>query len=111
MMNPWAPSALWAGLALIAALLGVWFKLSTKSLTTASTALPAVCAHRSDGFAGAHYALMMSTVPMFGSILAPFGLNHQIIRQTQYTFLFGTLFAVIPTVVANTFLLPRHQRR
>jgi hypothetical protein len=46
----------------------------------------------------------------FGTISALFGLNHKIITQAQYSFVVGTVIAsaVIPTVVANMFFLPRH---
>jgi hypothetical protein len=53
---------------------------------------------------------MMSTGLTFGTISALFGLSHQIITQSQYSFLVGAVIAsaVIPTIVANTFFLPRH---
>jgi glutathione-regulated potassium-efflux system ancillary protein KefC len=53
---------------------------------------------------------MMSTGLTFGTISALFGLNHKIISQAQYSFVVGTVIAsaVIPTVVANMFYLPRH---
>jgi hypothetical protein len=39
-----------------------------------------------------------------------FGLNHQIITQAQYSFLVSAVIAsaVLPTLIANTFFLPRH---
>jgi Kef-type K+ transport system membrane component KefB len=53
---------------------------------------------------------MMSTGLTFGTISAIFGLNHKIISQAQYSYLVGTVIAsaVVPTIVANTFFLPRH---
>jgi hypothetical protein len=53
---------------------------------------------------------MMSTGLTFGTISALFGLNHQIITQTQYSYIVGTVIAsaVIPTMIANSFFLPRH---
>jgi len=53
---------------------------------------------------------MMSTGLTFGTISALFGLNHKIISQAQYSYLVGTVIAsaVVPTIVANTFFLPRH---
>jgi hypothetical protein len=52
----------------------------------------------------------MSTGLTFGTISALFGLNHKIISQVQYSFVVGTVIAsaVVPTIVANTFFLPRH---
>ncbi len=71
---------------------------------------PAVRAHQHVGHAGTYYTLMMSTGLTFGTISALFGLNHQIITQTQYSFLVSAVIAsaVLPTLVANTFFLPRH---
>jgi hypothetical protein len=71
---------------------------------------PAVRAHKYDGKAGAYYTLMMSTGLTFGTISALFGLNHQIITQAQYSYIVGTVIAsaVIPTMIANSFFLPRH---
>jgi glutathione-regulated potassium-efflux system ancillary protein KefC len=81
-----------------------------KSLTDAVTVYPEVRGHRYDGSAGAYYTLMMSTGLTFGTISSLFGLNHYIITQAQYSFLVGTVIAsaVIPTIIANAFFLPRH---
>jgi hypothetical protein len=71
---------------------------------------PAVWAHRYEGDSGAYYTLMMSTGLTFGTISALFGLNHNIIDQKQYSWIVGTVIAsaVIPTMIANRFFLPRH---
>jgi glutathione-regulated potassium-efflux system ancillary protein KefC len=71
---------------------------------------PAVQFHRYKGAAGVYYTLMMSTGLTFGTISALFGLNHKVISQAQYSFLVGTVIAsaVIPTLIANSFFLPRH---
>lgn len=54
--------------------------------------------------------LLMSTGLTFGTISALFGLSHRIIDQGQYSALVATVIAsaVIPTVIANAFFLPRH---
>jgi glutathione-regulated potassium-efflux system ancillary protein KefC len=54
--------------------------------------------------------LLMSTGLTFGSISALFGLSHHIIDQGQYSLLIVTviLSAVVPTLIANAFYLPRH---
>jgi glutathione-regulated potassium-efflux system ancillary protein KefC len=59
---------------------------------------------------GLYYTLMMSTGLTFGTISALFGLNHNVISQAQYSHLVATVIgsAVIPTVIANAFFLPRH---
>jgi Kef-type K+ transport system membrane component KefB len=81
-----------------------------KSLTKAIAVYPAVRAHRYEGNSGAYYTLMMSTGLTFGTISALFGLNHNIIDQKQYSYIVGTVIAsaVIPTMIANRFFLPRH---
>lgn len=68
------------------------------------------------GFFGNHKiekmytTLLMSTGLTFGSISALFGLSHGIIDQIQYSYLVATVIgsAVIPTLIANAFYLPRH---
>jgi len=59
---------------------------------------------------GVYTTLLMSTGLTFGTISALFGLSHQIITQTQYSHLVATVIgsAVIPTLIANAFFLPRY---
>ena len=59
---------------------------------------------------GLYYTLMMSTGLTFGTISSLFGLNHGIIDQAQYSFLVATVIgsAVVPTLIANAFFMPRH---
>jgi glutathione-regulated potassium-efflux system ancillary protein KefC len=54
--------------------------------------------------------LLMSTGLTFGTISALFGLSRGIINQGQYSALVAAVIAsaVIPTVIANAFYLPRH---
>ena len=72
--------------------------------------LPTVRAFGYRGHDGIYYSLMMSTGLTFGTISALFGLNHGIIDQSQYSHLVATVIgsAVIPTVIANAFFMPRH---
>ncbi|HXL69161.1 MAG TPA: cation:proton antiporter [Xanthobacteraceae bacterium] len=66
--------------------------------------------------AGAHHkeamytTLMMSTGLTFGTISALFGLTNGIVDQAQYSALVAAVIAsaVIPTLIANAFFLPRH---
>lgn len=53
---------------------------------------------------------IMSTGLTFGSISALFGLSHGIIDTSQYSYLVATVVgsAVVPTLIANAFFLPRH---
>ena len=57
-----------------------------------------------------YYSLMMSTGLTFGTISSLFGLNHQIINQSQYSYLVATVIgsAIIPTAIANAFFMPKH---
>ena len=52
----------------------------------------------------------MSTGLTFGTISALFGLSHRVIDQAQYSALVAAVIgsAVIPTLIANAFFLPRH---
>jgi glutathione-regulated potassium-efflux system ancillary protein KefC len=54
--------------------------------------------------------LMMSTGLTFGTISSLFGLSHGIISQAQYSALVAAVIgsAVVPTLIANAFYLPRH---
>jgi glutathione-regulated potassium-efflux system ancillary protein KefC len=54
--------------------------------------------------------LLMSTGLTFGTISSLFGLSHGIIDKNQYSALVAAVIgsAVIPTVIANAFYLPRH---
>jgi glutathione-regulated potassium-efflux system ancillary protein KefC len=75
--------------------------------------LPTVNAFKYKRTEGLYYTLMMSTGLTFGTISALFGLNHGIIDQAQYSFLVATVIgsAVIPTMVANAFFMPKHLLR
>ena len=57
--------------------------------------------------------LLMSTGLTFGSISALFGLTHRIITQQQYSYLIAAVIgsAIVPTLIANAFFLPRHHLR
>jgi Kef-type K+ transport system membrane component KefB len=96
--------------ALVAAPATLLILFAAKSTFKAITVYPAVRVHKYDGKSGAYYTLMMSTGLTFGTISALFGLNHQIITQAQYSYIVGTVIAsaVIPTMIANGFFLPRH---
>ena len=57
-----------------------------------------------------YYTLMMSTGLTFGTISALFGFTHGIVSQEQYSFLVAAVIAsaVIPTIIAGMFFLPKH---
>jgi hypothetical protein len=54
--------------------------------------------------------LLMSTGLTFGTISSLYGLSHGIITQGQYSALVAAVIgsAVIPTLIANAYYLPRH---
>jgi len=57
-----------------------------------------------------YYTLLMSTGLTFGTISALYGLTHDVITKEQYSFIVGAVIAsaVIPTLIANKYFLPRH---
>jgi Kef-type K+ transport system membrane component KefB len=62
---------------------------------------------------GMYTTLLMSTGLTFGTISSLFGLSHHIIDQAQYSGLVAAVIAsaVVPTVIANAFFMPRHLLR
>ena len=52
----------------------------------------------------------MSTGLTFGSISALFGLTHHVIDQAQYSYVIAAVIgsAVVPTLIANAFFVPRY---
>jgi Kef-type K+ transport system membrane component KefB len=57
-----------------------------------------------------YYTLLMSTGLTFGTISALYGLTNKIISQEQYSLIVGAVIAsaVIPTLIANKYFLPKH---
>jgi Kef-type K+ transport system membrane component KefB len=81
-----------------------------KMVTKLSGVFPSVkfFGHRQG--ADVYYTLLMSTGLTFGTISALFGLNRGVITGAQYSHLVAAVIgsAVIPTLVANAFFMPRH---
>jgi Kef-type K+ transport system membrane component KefB len=96
--------------ALIAAPLVFVALFFAKMLSKITGLLPTVRAFNYQREEGLYYTLMMSTGLTFGTISSLFGLNHGIIDQGQYSFLVATVIgsAVVPTMIANAFFMPRH---
>lgn len=71
---------------------------------------PTVKAFKYQREEGLYYTLMMSTGLTFGTISSLFGLSHGIITQAQYSYLVATVIgsAVVPTMFANAWFMPRH---
>jgi Kef-type K+ transport system membrane component KefB len=57
-----------------------------------------------------YYTLMMSTGLTFGTISSLYGLSHNLVTREQYSFLVAVVIAsaVVPTLIAGIFFLPRH---
>jgi Kef-type K+ transport system membrane component KefB len=95
---------------LVAAPVAFVILLLAKMLTKSIAVLPTARALGYPRRERLYTTMMMSTGLTFGTISALFGLSHAIIDQTQYTFLVAAVIgsAVIPTMIGNSFFLPRH---
>jgi Kef-type K+ transport system membrane component KefB len=71
---------------------------------------PMTKAFRSPPKEGMYTTLLMSTGLTFGTISALFGLSREIVDQAQYSALVAAVIAsaVIPTLIANAWFMPRH---
>ena len=96
--------ALIAGFGIFLALLGA--KMASKI----AGVYPATKVFGSPYPESVYTTLLMSTGLTFGSISALFGLSHGIVDQAQYSFLIAAVIgsAIVPTLIANAFFLPRH---
>ena len=96
--------------ALIAAPAIFLILLAAKVAAKIVAVFPVTKFFKSSGKEGMYTTLLMSTGLTFGSISALFGLSHGIIDTSQYSYLVATVIgsAVIPTLIANAFYLPRH---
>jgi glutathione-regulated potassium-efflux system ancillary protein KefC len=96
--------------ALVAAPLEFLSMLIMKMATKVAGVYPVTLAYGSLKQEGMYTTLLMSTGLTFGTISALFGLSHQLIDQAQYSALVAAVIgsAVVPTLIANAFFLPRH---
>ncbi len=96
--------------ALVAAPLAFVALFLAKSISKFVGIYPVTKAFRYGKEEAVYTTLLMSTGLTFGTISALFGLSHGIIDQAQYSYIVATVIAsaVIPTVIANAFFLPRH---
>ncbi|HKA45495.1 MAG TPA: cation:proton antiporter [Burkholderiales bacterium] len=71
---------------------------------------PVTRAFRSSRKDGMYTTLLMATGLTFGTISSLFGLSHGIVTQAQYSALVAAVIAsaVVPTLIANAWFLPRH---
>lgn len=98
---------------LVAAPFAFVFLLCVKVASKIVGVYPVTRLFRSPHRDGMYTTLLMSTGLTFGTISALFGLSHKIIDDAQYSILVAGVIgsAVIPTVIANAFYLPRHLLR
>jgi len=96
--------------ALIAAPGAFAIMLVVKVLTKITGVYPVTQVFRSPRKEGMYTTLLMSTGLTFGTISSLFGLSHNIVDQAQYSALVAAVIAsaVIPTLIANAWFLPRH---
>lgn len=96
--------------ALIAAPGAFVLMLVVKVATKIAGVYPATKLFRSPAKEGMYTTLLMSTGLTFGTISSLFGLSHKIIDQAQYSALVAAVIAsaVIPTLIANAWFMPRH---
>ncbi|MEX0590579.1 MAG: cation:proton antiporter [Xanthobacteraceae bacterium] len=82
-------------------------KVATKCVGVYPVAITMNGSHHKEAM---YTTLMMSTGLTFGTISALFGLTNEIVDQAQYSALVAAVIAsaVIPTLIANAFFLPRH---
>jgi Kef-type K+ transport system membrane component KefB len=96
--------------ALIAAPGAFILMLVVKVLTKITGVYPVTRAFRSPRQEGMYTTLLMSTGLTFGTISSLFGLAHGIVDQAQYSALVAAVIgsAVVPTLIANAWFMPRH---
>src|SRR5579885_843373 len=96
--------------ALIAAPFAFIFMLLTKMAAKFVGVYPITRAFRTPNPESMYTTLLMSTGLTFGTISSLYGLSHGIIDQSQYSILVAGVIgsAVLPTLIANAFFLPRH---
>ena len=84
--------------------------LGAKMVTKIVGVYPTTKAYGSPHRGAMYTTLLMSTGLTFGTISALFGLSHHVIDQAQYSYLVAAVIgsAVVPTLIANAFFLPRH---
>jgi Kef-type K+ transport system membrane component KefB len=96
--------------ALVAAPFAFVFMLLMKMVAKFVGVYPVTKFYKSPEPEAMYTTLLMSTGLTFGTISSLYGLSHGIIDQSQYSILVAAVIAsaVIPTLIANAFYLPRH---
>lgn len=96
--------------ALIAAPVVFLVLFLAKTVTKSIGVYPATLATKYPQKEALYTTLLMSTGLTFGTIAALYGLTNKVIDQNQYSLLVATviLSAIIPTIIANAYFLPKH---
>jgi Kef-type K+ transport system membrane component KefB len=96
--------------ALIAAPGAFLLMLAVKVATKIAGVYPMTKLFRAPAKEGMYTTLLMSTGLTFGTISSLFGLSHGLVDQGQYSALVAAVIAsaVIPTLIANAWFMPRH---
>ncbi|MEW5863728.1 MAG: cation:proton antiporter [Pseudomonadota bacterium] len=99
--------------ALFAAPLAFVTMLAVKVATKIAGVYPVTQVFRTPNKEAMYTTLMMSTGLTFGTIASLFGLSRGIVDPTQYSILVAAVIAsaVVPTLIANAWFLPRHLLR
>jgi glutathione-regulated potassium-efflux system ancillary protein KefC len=99
--------------ALVAAPLSFVALLLGKMVSKCIGVYPATKVFRAPTQEAIYTTLLMSTGLTFGTISALFGLSHGVITRAQYSAVVAAVVAsaVVPTLIANAFFLPRHLLR
>jgi Kef-type K+ transport system membrane component KefB len=96
--------------ALVAAPAAFLAMLALKLASKSAGVYPVTRSFGSSHQVGTYTTLMMSTGLTFGTISSLFGLSHGVVDQAQYSALVAAVVAsaVVPTLIANAWFLPRH---
>ena len=96
--------------AVIAAPVALLVLFGSKMVTKIVGIYPVTKSYKYAQKEGIYTTLLMSTGLTFGSISALFGLSHGIIDRQQYSLLILAVIgsAVIPTLIANAFFIPKY---
>jgi len=96
--------------ALVAAPVAFVAMLLLKIASKSAGVYPVARAFGSPNKVSMYTTLLMSTGLTFGTISSLFGLSHGIVDQAQYSALVAAVVAsaVVPTLIANAWFLPRH---
>lgn len=95
---------------LIAAPAAFLVMLGVKIVSKIAGVYPVTRLFRAPTQEGMYTTLLMSTGLTFGTISSLFGLSHGIVDQAQYSALVAAVIgsAVVPTLIANAWFMPRH---